>query len=209
MGFRVCINREYDGDVQPWMNWYHVMGHTYGTWLPGDPKGFRTRHHREHVEGDYKIPPPAGMYAARHENARRLMKRDPVFLTPRQRERALEELVISLLRNDIPVLAMSVDRIHVHALIRCDDLNPRHWFGIAKKESSHYCKQTREAPIGGLWAVRCKCLPIERGVHLGSASGYILDHAKKGAVTWLHPKPNPECLAVLPPRVLLLLKRQG
>jgi hypothetical protein len=33
------------------------MGHTYGTWLPGDPKGFRTRHHREHIEGDYKKPP--------------------------------------------------------------------------------------------------------------------------------------------------------
>ena len=37
----------------PWNDWYHVMCHTYGTWLPGDPKGFRTRHHREQVEGDY------------------------------------------------------------------------------------------------------------------------------------------------------------
>jgi hypothetical protein len=24
----------------PWNDWYHIMTHTYGTWLPGDPKGF-------------------------------------------------------------------------------------------------------------------------------------------------------------------------
>src|SRR3954468_9029001 len=41
----------------PWNNWYHCMGNTYGTWLPGDPRGFRTRLHREHVEGDYRNPP--------------------------------------------------------------------------------------------------------------------------------------------------------
>ena len=40
--------------------WFHVTAHTYGAWLAGDARGFRTRHHREHVEGDYKHPPPAG-----------------------------------------------------------------------------------------------------------------------------------------------------
>ena len=73
--------------VLPWNDWYHFMGHTYGTWLPGDPKGFRTRHHREHVEGDYKHPPPKGKYDARWERAKRLMKRDPVYLDEQQRER--------------------------------------------------------------------------------------------------------------------------
>ena len=60
------------------------MGHTYGTWLPGDPKGFRTRHHREHIEGDYRNPPPKGIYEGLHECAKRSMKRDPVFLDPDQ-----------------------------------------------------------------------------------------------------------------------------
>jgi hypothetical protein len=35
--------------VKPWCDWYHIMCNTFGTWLPGDPKGFRTRHHREHT----------------------------------------------------------------------------------------------------------------------------------------------------------------
>src|SRR5258706_3182865 len=81
---------------RPWHDWYHVMGHTYGTWLPGDPKGFRTRHHREHVEGDYKHPPPKGKYDELWNRSKDLMKRDPVYLTPIQRERATEEIIRSL-----------------------------------------------------------------------------------------------------------------
>ena len=43
-----------------WHGWFHIIGNTYGTWVRGDPKGFRTLHHREHIEGDYKHPPPPG-----------------------------------------------------------------------------------------------------------------------------------------------------
>lgn len=30
--------------------WFHCIATTYGAWLYGDSRGFRTRHHREHVE---------------------------------------------------------------------------------------------------------------------------------------------------------------
>jgi hypothetical protein len=61
--------------IVPWNDWYHCMGNTFGTWLPGSPKGFRTRHHREHVQGDYKNPPPNGIYEERHKHAKSLMHR--------------------------------------------------------------------------------------------------------------------------------------
>ena len=44
--------------------WYHVVLSTYGSWLYGDKRGFRTRHHREHVDGDYKNPPSLGKYGS-------------------------------------------------------------------------------------------------------------------------------------------------
>ena len=50
-----------------WWRWFHVILGTYGSWLPGDPRGFRTRHHRDHVDGDYKSPPPPGIYEHFHE----------------------------------------------------------------------------------------------------------------------------------------------
>lgn len=56
------------------------MGHTYGTWLPWDGRGFRTRHHREHVDGDYRSPPPVGMYNGLRRHSKSSMKREPVHL---------------------------------------------------------------------------------------------------------------------------------
>lgn len=85
--------------MRPWNDWYHCVGHTYGTWLPGDPKGFRTRHHREHIIGDYKLPPPPGMYDKRHEKAKSLMKREPVYLDAAQRQHACLQFAASLIRR--------------------------------------------------------------------------------------------------------------
>ena len=39
--------------------WWHVTLSTYGSWLPGDQRGFRSRKHKIHSSGDYKNPPPA------------------------------------------------------------------------------------------------------------------------------------------------------
>lgn len=43
-----------DESVEPWNSWYHVTIHVYGSWLRGDPRGWRSRHHREHADGDYE-----------------------------------------------------------------------------------------------------------------------------------------------------------
>ena len=168
-----------------WNDWYHVMGHTYGTWLSGDPKGFRTRHHREHVEGNYRNPPPKGTYDGLHDWTKRAMKRDPVYLDREQRRRALDERVGSLQRRGLEIEVFSFDRIHLHGLVSVPDQDPKRWIGVAKKESSHYCKQTGHAPQGGLWATGCKCLPVENERHFRSSRKYILDHEQRGAVTYV------------------------
>jgi len=124
------------------------MGHTYGTWLPGDPKGFRTRHHREHVEGDYKNPPPKGKYDKLWQRSKDLMKRDPVYLAPEQRARAVLEFVRSFNKWNIPLRSISIDRIHLHALVQVTDHNPRHYVGLAKNECSAYIKLDGLAPPG-------------------------------------------------------------
>jgi hypothetical protein len=35
-----------------WNAWYHVTVNTYGTWLPGDPRGWHTRHRRAQPGAD-------------------------------------------------------------------------------------------------------------------------------------------------------------
>ena len=189
--------------MPPWNDWYHIMGHTYGTWLPGDPKGFRTRHHREHVEGDYRNPPPKGMYDARLEQSKRLMKRDPVYLEWDQRVRAIDEIVASLRRRSIEFAIFSLDRIHLHGLARFPDHNPRHWIGVAKRECSHYCKQTGHAPVGGLWATRCKYLPVNDAAHRENVFDYIRKHEDKGAAIRYFVPAAPTMLDFNPDTLLL------
>src|SRR4051812_27672023 len=150
--FESIHNPEMTPAETPWNDWYHCMGNTYGTWLPGDRRGFRTYDGKHPIPYDYKHPPPPGVYDSLYRRSKRLMARPPVYLESRdQRLRGLEEFVGSLLRRNVPVAIGSIDRIHFHFLIQCLDHDPRRWIGLAKRESSHHCKTTGHAPDGGLW----------------------------------------------------------
>ncbi|HQY88276.1 MAG TPA: hypothetical protein PK402_06435 [Tepidisphaeraceae bacterium] len=170
---------------KPWNNRYHVTCHTYGSWLLGDPRGFRTRHHREHVEGDYKNPPPRGIYEWRHANSKKLMKRPAVHLDMRQRKRVVELVAQSLLKREIEVVIIAVDSCHMHLLARFNDHNPRLWVGISKKESSAYLKREGIGSDGGIWALRNKCDPVKDRSHQLNIVHYIAKHAEQDAAIWM------------------------
>jgi len=173
--------------MEPWNDWYHVNGNTYGTWLRGDPRGFRERHHRRHVEGDARTPPPPGIYDALRARSRRLMTRDPVHLSPRARALACEAMSDSLRRHAIELLALAVDDHHFHVLARFPDHEPRRWIGIAKKDSARALSDAELVPRGGVWAVRCRCLPVRNRAHQLAVYRYIRDQVNEGGATWTLP----------------------
>jgi hypothetical protein len=169
----------------PWNHWYHVTVHAYGSWLRGDPRGWRSIHHREHVDGDYKNPPPKGKYDKLYELSKALMKRDPVRIATELRQFVADAIAESLQRNGIEVLITSVDAKHLHVLARFSDHNPRHWIGLAKKHASHSVRQQGlRTDEGGLWAKRSRAEPITGRRHQVQAFSYILAHAKRGARVW-------------------------
>ncbi len=94
------------------------MGHTYGSWLRGDGRGWRSRHHREHVDGDYKNPPPMGMYDELYDKSNRLMKREPVILPWELRVVAVKALVEALRHHRVEVIDAAVTARHFHVLAR-------------------------------------------------------------------------------------------
>ena len=104
----------------PWRNWYHLMASTFGQWLPGDDRGFRTRHHREHVEGDYKSPPPERKYEARHAHVKKSMKRPTVWLPEAAREKACREIAGALKQYGIEFIDLCVTATHLHLMARFD-----------------------------------------------------------------------------------------
>ena len=179
--------------------WYHCMSNTFGTWLPGDPRGFRTRKHREHVEGDYKSPPPKGKYDQRHEFAKNSTSREAVILAPDARKIACEAIRVALIDfHKIEAIAIAVSGMHLHLLARfpsaqepTDEIRGlrasdpvRHFVGIAKKESAKSLTNAGLVKPGGVWAKRGKIVPIKDRRHQVNVFNYILDHEQEGAAVW-------------------------
>ena len=163
--------------------WFHCTTHTYGAWLSGDPRGFRTRHHREHVEGDYKNPPPKGKYDDQLARSKRLLKQPPVVIPRDLRPLAGRALVDKLREYGADLLCLSCSGQHVHLLAKMPPgETPRLWVGYAKREANFRMKAGGWE--GELWAVRSKANPIKDRRHQLNTFNYILRHADDGAWVW-------------------------
>ena len=193
---------------KPWNRWLHCILGTYGSWLPGDPRGFRTRHHREHVEGDSRNPPPPGLYEHRHEHARELMRHPPMLLAPAHRVLVCRALARTLLEYTVELVDLSVGGQHVHVLCRFPqqlpphpDGRPRrppgnlrtngpyaiagHILGRAKRAASVQMNRQAGKPQGRpLWARRPALKPIADRGHQLAVVRYIRNHAADGAAVW-------------------------
>lgn len=186
-----------------WNNWYHCVGTTYGTWLRGDPRGFRTFRHRCHVEGDYRNPPPPGVWAPIFEFSRKRLRWPPVILSPEARDVLCRALVDRLKELDVEIIAFAVARNHFHALARFPALDaetirrfersiltdgrdpaPRHWLGMARREGTAQLKAALLNPPSPVWAVRPKCEPVEDRPHQVNTAQYIRGHRKIGAAVY-------------------------
>jgi hypothetical protein len=186
--------------MRPWNNWIHCTGSTYGAWLRGDPRGWRARGHREHVDGDYRNPPPSGAFDALHAQSERLMKRPVVTLSWDARVAACRKTVDALRYHEVQVADLCVGARHWHALARFVPLDRESWFiiemegdtdrdprrlmGIAKKESARELSRQHLAAPGGVWAGGCGRRFIKNEWHYDTVRKYIPDHAKQGAAVY-------------------------
>jgi hypothetical protein len=162
--------------------WYHFIATTYGAWLYGDSRGFRTRHHREHVEGDYKNPPPPGKYAEQERRSRESMPEDPVVL-PVELRPVVGMAILERLRGlGAQVLVLSVSGQHIHGLARMPFGQPRRWLGLAKRHVWFVLRD--HGWRGKLWGKRSKAIPIKDRPHQVNTFNYILRHVRQGAWIW-------------------------
>jgi hypothetical protein len=189
--------------VDAWNGWYHLNGNTYGTWIRGDERGWRARHHREHVDGDYKHPPPPEEHAEERNASRKLMG-DAVRLSAEARRVACGVIVESLLHQKVEVIACALDDHHYHVLARFRMPRPlpvdaawlvktrhqpiyayvRHVFGLAKSRSTRALSGSGLVPEGGVWSKRFKITPVSDRAHQVAVYRYILRHGTRRAATW-------------------------
>jgi len=162
--------------------WYHAILTTYGAWLYGDARGFRTRHHREHIDGDYRNPPPSGEYTSLEQRSRDALKQDPVVLPT-----SLRRVVGLALRDRLVelgglVACLAVGGQHVHVLAKMPRGGARHYLGKAKRHAWFVLRQSGWS--GRLWGKRSKALLIRDRAHQLKVYHYILRHRREEAWVW-------------------------
>jgi hypothetical protein len=175
-----------------WNNWFHIIVCTYGSWLHGDKRGWRTRHHREHVEGDYRNPPDETDYARPLHRTLDLMSRAPVRLDAELHPVVCRMLADALIRQQVELIELSVSASHVHGLMRFTPLgapdeawrSPRMIVGVAKGRVAHDLAKQKLVASGGVWGKRCKVAPIADREHQVTVVNYIRRHEREGAAIW-------------------------
>jgi len=169
-------------DEQQGWHWYHFIISTYGAWLHGDSRGFRTRHHREHIEGDYKNPPPPGMYENRERRSRKTLKQLSVVLPSNLRPIIGSALKERLQGLGAVMFCISMSGQHAHGLAKMPRPLVREWGGLAKKHAwfvarDHGWKEK-------LWGKRSQAIRVKTREHQLNVYRYIMDHAEEGAWVW-------------------------
>lgn len=162
--------------------WFHVTFATYGSWLPGDPRGFRTKKHRYHVDGDYKSPPPGGKYDELHARNRTRLRRPPVTLSHAQRQVAGAALLEMLRTQAATVVVVGVGGQHVHVVAKLPADAAKLMIGRAKKHAWFVLRA--KGHVGRAWAAGCRALPVRDRAHQLEAIKYVKKHRAKGAWVW-------------------------
>jgi hypothetical protein len=140
--------------TQPGMLWRHVVINTHCTWLHGDDRGFRSRHHRVHSSGDYRNPPSSGQSFCWHFS-----------------------------RPECSPFGVAVGKVHKHAVVELpkDLRRVKRIIGEAKRYASRAV--TISLP-GAIWSANGEFVPILRADHLKAAYEYDLYKQGPGAWTW-------------------------
>ncbi len=162
--------------------WRHVVLSTRGSWLPGDPRGFRNRDHRLHSSGDYKTPPPVGEHLALHRAISRRCAAT-VTIPADLRERVGLALLEKLRQFDMTSLTLAICGQHAHWLASLP-VDPQQAKRIVAQCKGYASFTLRDSLPGGIWAVGGAFHPIADAEHYRNTFYYIRDKQPADAWVW-------------------------
>jgi hypothetical protein len=166
--------------------WWLITWGTYGSWLPGDPRGFRTWRRREYV------PPPYGKaeggeptydpsaYAEQHDDARSRLTSTAVSLTVADRREACSALVGEIATIRIVPAILAVAKHHAHFIAQFGELEIRPTIGRLKAAATRSMRNASfDAPL--LWAKGCHMESLNSDDDFLGAYQYVEQHQAQGA----------------------------
>ncbi len=177
------------------MRYWLLTSTTYGTWLPGDPRGSVTsvRDYRptdspttSRVEHDRPEEPWEPSLPELYESARLQMKGPPVFLTREHAPVLLTQFCETATYRQWTLLAASIMANHFHLVLAvADDPEPRKMLADLKAYGSRALNRCCGKPRSGRWWTSGgskRKLPDERAVR--AAIYYVLHKQPHPLMTW-------------------------
>lgn len=171
--------------------WWLVTWTTYGTWLPGDPRGFQSWPGREYV------PPPAryaapgeatyqpDAYAGRYRSVMEEMNTDPVRLTPDQRQKAVAAIIEEVGLSNVEPAILAIGSVHSHFVAR---------FGGPIRATVGRLKAAATRRLHGsgvasdrVWCRNCHMISKATEREFRDAVRYVARHRSEGAAIHVWP----------------------
>jgi REP element-mobilizing transposase RayT len=132
-----------------------------------------------HVDGDYKNPPPSGVYEELHAYVKKHMRKSSVTIPSSLRPIVGQACLEQFPKEDAEVAVLSVSGQHVHVAVLCLQSGLKQMIGRVKKVSSH---RIRNQLPGKVWAAGCKPVLVRDDEHWANVLKYIRNH--KNAWVW-------------------------
>jgi hypothetical protein len=172
--------------------WWLVTWGTYGAWLPGDPRGFRTWRRRQYV------PPPAGRalsgeaiyhpqaFEKQWQQAKQISGKAVCF-NEAQQQIVLDAIVADLAELPIEPKIMAVTGVHIHLLAVFGESGIRPTVGRLKAQATKSLKeQGQHLSAVRNWAKGCHMESLEADDDQAAAYEYVRQHASQGLVySWI------------------------
>ena len=174
------------------MTWWLVTWSTYGSWLPGDPRGFQTWRGREYVPPPKRYAKPGeetydpAKYAGRYRQAQAIAGA-VVHLSVKERKCVRDAVVDEIAGLPLIPAALSVSAEHCHLLSKFGSLTIRPTIGVLKGEAT---KALRAAGFSNdrVWSRECHPKSKREGREFFIALKYVSKHEAEGAAVYIWPK---------------------
>jgi hypothetical protein len=174
--------------------WWLVTWTTYGTWLPGDPRGFQTWRGRE------QVPPPPRyaktgepvydplQYRGHYETASAAMVEEPVHLNVKEQRTAVQAIVAECEVIPFTPSILAVANAHVHLLVRIGSYSLRIATGRLKAAATRRLHEDG-FPQQKVWCQGCHPKSKDTPAEIRSAFEYVRRHETEGAIVYIWRRP--------------------
>ena len=160
---------------------------TFGTWLPGDPRGFQTWRGREYIPPPKRYAKPGELtydprpYRNRHEAAKQSLSQPPVELSDEQVRVAADAFAADVDETRMVGAALAIGGAHAHFLAKFGPLPIRPTCGRFKAQATD-ALHLAGFPHPRVWCRGVHMTSKEQGGQFADAFRYVCNHVREGAI---------------------------